>query len=280
MNQNQNISSGDSQRYWFLERKYFVLVAGWVGINLSLYWNYSSGEPRGFSQREIAQLLEKYETREIQVSGDQSESPVKIRYQMMEPKSVISDQKYPLVLFLHGAGGKGSDGYRHLKSLPRQMADSEWRERFPCFLVAPQCPSGQSWAHQMENLEAILEEAFESLPVDRNRVYLTGLSMGGFGSWELAARRPELFAAVVPICGGGDLSTAERLVGVPISVVHGDADESVPVEQSRRMVEAIRKEGGNPIYTELKGVEHNSWTPAYRDPHGVIEWMFQQVKHP
>jgi predicted peptidase len=102
--------------------------------------------------------------------------------------------------------------------------------------------------------------------------------MGGYGSWDLAARRPELFAAVVPICGGGDEHAAERLLKTPIWAVHGDADTAVPVERSRRMIEAIKAAGGQPKYSELPGVGHNSWTPAYSDPEGVLPWMFEQVR--
>jgi predicted peptidase len=102
--------------------------------------------------------------------------------------------------------------------------------------------------------------------------------MGGYGSWELATRMPDRFAAVVPICGGGDEHWADHLVNVPIWAWHGDADPAVPVERSRKMIEAIKQSGGHPKYTELKGVGHNSWTPAYSDPEGPIPWMFEHVK--
>jgi predicted peptidase len=102
--------------------------------------------------------------------------------------------------------------------------------------------------------------------------------MGGFGSWDWATREPDRFAAVVPICGGGDESKADKLTKTPIWAVHGDTDEVVKVEQSRRMIEAIKKAGGDPKYSELKGVGHNSWTPAYSDPKGIVPWMFEQRK--
>jgi len=121
-----------------------------------------------------------------------------------------------------------------------------------------------------------VEETTQAQPVDLDRIYVTGLSMGGYGSWDLAIRTPEKFAAVVPICGGGDESQAARLLGVPIWAWHGDADPAVPVERSRRMIAAIRQAGGNPKYTELAGVGHDSWNPAYRDPHGPIPWLFEQ----
>src|SRR5690606_8210741 len=146
----------------------------------------------------------------------------------------------------------------------------------------PQCPAGGTWSDALwtrpgsppmpeqptEPLQAvieILEKSLAELPgVDRDRVYLTGLSMGGYGSWELAARKPELFAAVVPICGGGDVKQAPRLAKLPIWAFHGAADDVVPVKCTQEMIEAIREAGGDPRYTEYPGVGHDSWTRTYR----------------
>jgi predicted peptidase len=123
----------------------------------------------------------------------------------------------------------------------------------------------------------ILLNVLDNHPVDRKRVYLTGLSMGGYGSWDLAARHPEWFAAVVPICGGGDSASVARLVKLPVWAIHGDADPVVPVSRTRQMIEALREAGGKPHYSELPDVGHNSWTPGYDDPQGALPWMFQQV---
>ena len=112
-------------------------------------------------------------------------------------------------------------------------------------------------------------------PIDPGRIYLTGLSMGGYGAWELAARIPERFAAVAPICGGGDEAQAAKLVGLPIWCFHGADDKVVPVERSRSMVAAIKAAGGEPKFSELPGVGHDSWTPAYRDG-ALLGWLFQQ----
>jgi len=125
---------------------------------------------------------------------------------------------------------------------------------------------------------AVLDKSLKTLPIDKRRVYLTGLSMGGFGSWELAMRRPNLFAAVAPVCGGGDETQAARLKNIPIWAAHGDADTVVWPVRTRAMVDAIKKNGGNVEYTEYPGVGHNSWTPFYSDPEGVIPWLFRQVK--
>jgi predicted peptidase len=144
-------------------------------------------------------------------------------------------------------------------------------------VLAPQCSETTSWSAWTGELERLINHLCAELPVDHRRIYLTGLSMGGFGSWELAAHRPDLFAAVVPICGGGDAAWGARLKEVPIWAVHGDADTVIPAEESRIMIEAIRKAGGQPRYTELSGVGHDSWTETYRDRKGVLRWMFEQV---
>lgn len=214
-------------------------------------------------------------------------------YRLLAPRRIEPGRKYPLVLFLHGAGERGDDNKLQLLYLPEMMASEHYRQRFECFLLAPQCRSGQKWvdvdfgdttpapmaepSHQLQAVLGMLRQVEQQYPIDPQRLYLTGLSMGGYGSWDLAVRFPRRFAAVVPICGGGDETQAARLVDVPIWAVHGSADKAVPVERSRRMIEAIRRAGGNPRYLELEGVPHNSWTPAYSDPDGVLKWMFQQV---
>ena len=205
------------------------------------------------------------------------ESPTaSLRYRLMTPPDVRPGRKYPLVVFLHGSGQRGRDNQAQLRGLPGRMADAKLRERFPCFLVAPQCPAGSDWVRRADTLEALIESLLKAQPIDRRRIYLTGFSMGGFGTWELAVRRPELFAAVAPICGGGDSGRASKLVGVPVWAVHGDADDVVPVEQSRRMIEAIRAAGGSPRYSELPGVGHNGSTFAYFNPGEVVPWLFRQ----
>jgi predicted peptidase len=173
------------------------------------------------------------------------------------------------------------------------MAQPDWRKRFPCFVIVPQCRNGRQWVNAAwgdrqstpladqpsDNLQmasAVLDQSLKTLPVDSNRIYLTGLSMGGYGSWELAMRRPKVFAAVAPVCGGGDESQAARLKGLPIWAAHGDADRVVWPDRSRRMVEAVKQAGGHARYTEYSGVGHNSWTGFYADTEGVVPWLFRQ----
>ena len=214
------------------------------------------------------------------------------RYRLLRPTTLEPGVTYPVVLFLHGAGERGDDNARQLKYLPAWMAEPGNRRRHPCFLIAPQCRTDHSWsaidwqtkralpladtptadlAAALAALDAVLAEE----PADPARVYLTGLSMGGYGSWDLAARHPARFAAVLPICGGGDATTAPRLTSVPIWNFHGTADPVVPVERSRAMIEALTAAGGTPISSELEDVGHDSWTPAYGNA-AVLDWLFAQ----
>jgi predicted peptidase len=218
---------------------------------------------------------------------------VEFRSQLLAPPAIEPGRRYPLVVFLHGAGERGRDNEKQLKYLPTWMAEPALRERHPCFLLAPQCREDERWVDiswadkkstpqgppttDMLAVIAALNAVIAAEPVDPGRIYLTGLSMGGYGSWDLAARQPERFAALLPICGGGDEATAPRLAKIPIWCFHGDADNVVPVERSRTMIAAVRAADGDPKYSELPGVGHDSWTPAYRDP-AVLAWLFSQRK--
>jgi predicted peptidase len=216
---------------------------------------------------------------------------VEFRSQLLAPPAIEPGQSYPLVVFLHGAGERGRDNEKQLKYLPTWLAEPPLRERHPTFLLAPQCREDERWVDvswadkkstpqgppttDMLAVIAALNAVVTAEPVDPRRIYLTGLSMGGYGTWDLAARQPERFAALLPICGGGDEATAPRLAKLPIWCFHGDADQAVPVERSRSMIAAVRAAGGAPKYSELPGVGHDSWTPAYRDP-AVLNWLVSQ----
>lgn len=238
-----------------------------------------------------AETVDRFEAHEF-VLGSGSSRQV-FPYRLLKPAHIEPGKTYPVVLFLHGAGERGSDNKVQLLYLPEFMASDAPRARFPCFLIAPQCPSEKKWVdvnwseeHSVPSGElndearaviGMLDEVEQKYLVDRKREYLTGLSMGGYGTWALAIAFPERFAAVVPICGGGDEKQAARLTDVPIWAAHGADDKAVPVQRSRTMIEAVRQAGGHPRYTEYPGVGHQSWMPAYSDPEGVIPWMFQQV---
>jgi len=240
------------------------------------------------------QLAKLYEARTVRVAAAKDVEPVEFAYRLLGPKSITPGTRYPLVIFLHGAGERGNDNISQLKYFPTWMAEQSARKAHPCFVLAPQCRDEQKWVDvDWDSIEstpqsptptvdmlaviAALEDTLRREPIDPARIYLTGLSMGGYGSWDLAARMPDRFAAVLPICGGGDEATAAKIKDLPIWCFHGDADTAVRVERSRTMIEALRAAGGAPKYSELAGVGHDSWTPAYRDP-DVLAWLFAQKK--
>jgi predicted peptidase len=234
------------------------------------------------------QLLEE---QTVKYTGGEYKDEV-FKYRLLKPEKIEDGKKYPLVLYLHGAAYRGNDNLSQLSYVPALMISPEVREKYPCFLIAPQCRADKRWVEvswgendsspmkepsdQMQVVIQILDRVIKENPVDLDRVYLTGYSMGGYGTWDLAMRMPERFAAVVPICGGGDEQNASKLVGVPLWAFHGDKDATVPVERSRKMIAAIEKAGGHPKYSELKDVAHGSWHAAYEDPNEVIPWMFSQ----
>lgn len=251
-------------------------VAKWIVIqgvvNLLVFWALFEGMlfPIEASRR--------YETRSFR-SSDARGRELLMPYRLMRPGR--SGGQYPLVVFLHGSGERGSDNLSQLKFLPEQMATSRSRKSYPCFLLAPQCGENLAWALEEEQVAviALIEQTLNDEPaIDRNRVYLTGLSIGGSGAWRLGARRPDLFAAVVPVCGAGDPGQAKALVSVPIWAVHGSADSVIPVRLTQEMITSIQSCGGQPRYTELQGVDHNSWSFAYEESSGILDWMFQQSR--
>lgn len=233
-----------------------------------------------------------YDERTVTVPEDGMK--VSFRYRHMRPDRAAAGTQHPVILFLHGAGERGVDNQRQLLYLPTWMAEPALRQRHPCHLVAPQCRPDHRWVDvawsdaasapqaarpttDMAAAIAALDEVMRLESADPDRVFVTGLSMGGFGTWDLAARMPERFAAALPICGGGDERTAPRLVKLPIWCFHGAADTVVAPERSRRMIEAVKAAGGTPRYSELAGVGHDSWTPAYRDA-AVLDWLFAQAR--
>jgi predicted peptidase len=219
------------------------------------------------------------------------DSATEHRYVLLPPSSIDPQKTYPLVLFLHGAGERGTDLSRVLAHFPVLMA-TVYRNLFPAFVLIPQCQDEKFWARihwkdpaspmadepgsMMKMVMAILDHSIAHLPIDPTRLYLTGLSMGGFGSWELAIRRPNQFAAVAPICGGGDPLRVPIIKNMPIWAFHGADDDVVDVEHTRRLIRSLHQAGGQPLYTEFPHAGHHSWTPAYDPATGLLEWMFRQ----
>lgn len=224
-----------------------------------------------------------------------SEDGDTLLYRMMVPEEMVEGETYPLVLFLHGAGERGNDNTAQLEWGVHAFANPEFREWNPSIVIAPQVPEGSYWGNlnwrddgtelksepsiPLELARQLVLQTTEKYPVDKNRLYITGLSMGGFGTWDMITRHPDLFAAAMPICGGGDPTKAHLLVDLPIWNFHGAKDAVVPPQLSRDMIQAIRIAGGSPGYTEYPDTDHFSWIPAYADAH-VLEWLFNQRKVP
>jgi predicted peptidase len=185
--------------------------------------------------------------------------------------AVDTTRQWPLVIFLHGIGERGSNlalVKRH--GLPKLIAAGR---TFPFLVASPQCPDDTRW--NIPALEAFIDELARIKRIDSRRIYVTGLSMGGFAAWSLAQRRPERYAAVVPICGGGDPKFAARLRDLPLWVFHGAKDETVPIADSAKMVAAIRVAGGAPRFTIYPEADHDSWTKTYENEELYV-WLLAQ----
>ncbi len=203
-----------------------------------------------------------------------------LNYQLWGNPKLDATKRYPIVIWLHGSGQSGTDNESQIGGAPKVWTNEDNQAERPCFLLAPQCPSSDiGWKNQVaDNLLALIADLTEHLPIDENRLYLTGSSMGGFGTFSIAAKYPQVFAACVPLCGGGDVKNAEILKQTPFWVFHGDQDDMVPVERSRAIVEAVKQAGGELMnYTELAGAGHGITGLVYprTDLH---EWLFQQKK--
>lgn len=199
--------------------------------------------------------------------------------------------KYPLVIFLHGVGERGDDNEAQLKWGVQNFASDQHMKLHPSIVIAPQCPKNMSWSNYsgedltlkssptkpMKLLIELIKETIETMPIDTNRIYITGLSMGGYGTFDAISRYPDMFAAAVPVCGGGDVSNAASISHIPIWIFHGALDGAVDPILSQRMVEALTKEGAHPGFTQYPEVGHFSWIAAYSDTM-MMEWLFRQRK--
>jgi predicted peptidase len=224
------------------------------------------------------------------------------RYQVFVPANWDKHKNWPLILFLHGAGERGADGLLQT-DVGLAHAIREHASRFPFVVVMPQCPKERLWTEPEMEAQALaaLDQSIKEFHGDRDRIYLTGLSMGGYGTWDLAAKYPNRFAAYVPICGGihgppeyprinvsvaNDpkitdpyAETARRIGKTPVWIFHGGADDTVPMEESRKMYAALQAANANVKYTEYPGVGHNSWDKAYAEPE-LVPWLLEQtLKH-
>lgn len=211
----------------------------------------------------------------IKLKEGDVEKEVTLRYLLFLPaKYQANGERWPLMLFLHGAGERGDDLELVKKWGPPGAVEKN--PNFEFVVVSPQCPKEQRW--EVAQLIRLVDHLQATLHVDRQRTYVTGLSMGGYGSWALAAAHPDRFAAAVPICGGGDPKKAEKLVDLPIWAFHGDKDTAVPLARSQEMVDAIRAAGGKKVQlTIYPGVGHNSWSATYDNPE-TFRWLLTHKK--
>lgn len=210
--------------------------------------------------------------------------------------SLGSEDPRPLVVFLHGAGERGADNQAQLKHGVSSIVSWCTAEKQDCLILAPQCPRESWWSNfdgdfrkptelelkaglspQMALIFDLVDGLVKEGKADPNRIYITGLSMGGYGTFDAISRRPELFAAAMPICGGGSLGEAQTFAKLPLWIFHGGKDKVVPPELSREMVGAVKKAGGDPKYREYPDAGHDSWTATYADPE-VLKWLFAQQR--
>lgn len=212
-------------------------------------------------------------------------------YRLYRPADAAADRKLPLVLFLHGAGERGTNNVSQLKHGVEALIRHGQQTGDPAILLIPQCPTDKKWVDAPWNAPShtmpaepspplrlaleLVRATLAALPVDPSRVYVTGISMGGYGTWDAIQREPRLFAAALPICGGGDTAQAPAIKRVPIWTFHGDKDGAVPVSRSRDMVSALKTCGGNIQYREYPGAGHDVWTRTYSDSE-VLTWFFAQ----
>ena len=216
------------------------------------------------------------EPQKLESFSTQVKETYALRYWQYLPEGYTpGGPRWPLLLFLHGAGEMGTDAEKVKKHGPPKLIAAG--QKFTFIVISPQCPDGIWW--EPRPLRALLEEVCPKLNVDQGRVYCTGLSMGGFGTWELAITYPQLFAAIVPICGGGSPYIAARIRHIPTWVFHGGRDNVVPLYESQRMVDALKRAGANVQLTVYPEAGHDSWTETYNNP-DLYTWLLSHRRRP
>jgi predicted peptidase len=236
-----------------------------------------------------------YQKKQLVLEGDT------LPYRILYPKNYSTAKKYPLVFFLHGSGERGKDNERQLFWGADLFLDSANREKFPAIVVFPQCPRNSFWnavtftkfddslrfnfpatkipIKPMLLLLALTDELAKNSSVDTNRIYVGGMSMGGFATFDILWRRPHFFAAAFPICGGGNPDQVNLYADkFPIWIFHGSIDPIVPVADSRLMYKTLKAAGADVKYTEYAGVKHDSYKKAFAEP-GLLPWLFAQRKN-
>lgn len=247
-----------------------------LGFNFSVEaFRYSMPYKPSTTELRRAKAMESYHF--VDKSGDS------LGYRLLKPLDYDSTKQYPLIVCLHHGGAHGKDNIRQLSADPAPfLMEQGNRTRYPSFIFMPQCPQGMAFSGAYGNASVdslvfrTIRQLQGRLPIDRKRIYVMGVSGGGYGSWHFISAHPEMFAAAVPICGGGEPKYGPKLVDVPIWAFHGARDKLAPVAHSRDMIAAIRKAGGHPKYTEYEYAGHGIWENVRKE--GIMEWMFAQHK--
>ena len=268
-------------------RKQMLPSDGWIERFSEWLDNKGFYKPYDFS-------LELYERKQFDAGNGNS-----LPYRVLYPENYDANKKYPLVVLLHGSGERGSDNEAQLTHGGKLFINEQNRKDFPAIVIFPQCPKNSSWNTAttdrtktpperefnysstqpnwpLKAVTDLVNSLIEEDLVDKKRVYLTGLSMGGFGTFEAVGRNPKMFAAAMPICGGGDVNAFDKkFKNYPFWVFHGDDDKAVDVKYSRQMVNKLKQVGARVKYSEYAGVGHNSWDNAFAEPQ-FLKWMFDQ----
>ena len=289
----------------------------WTGFSFGVF--FGDGKPLGRTilyradnnkaQPQAAQIavwkiwkenMENNESQALLKNGDieariYNEGDGSLPYRILKPVNYNVDEKYPLVVALHGAWGRGTDNKSRAIDAFQILSKPEVRQKYPAFIITPQCPSKEMWANTpwgkgcysidkvkiskpIELVLDIIKSLQDEYNIDPDRIYVTGQSMGGFGTWDIIMRRPELFAAAVPVCGAGDISQAKNLMNLPIWCFHGGLDTIVPVAGDREMDKVMTQLGNtNWNYTEYPNVKHGASKPTWKEK-DLIPWIFNQKK--
>ena len=208
----------------------------------------------------------------------EKQSVGKLNYFVDLPNDFDKTKQYPLIVFLHGAGERGTAETKQntrVTGLPQFIDQGKFE--FPFIVVTPQCPTDSNWYEQLAKLEELTEFVIANYPVNKKQVYLTGLSMGGYGTWDLACLRPDLFAALAPICGGGDPKAVTKIKNIPVWCFHGEKDDIIPLKSGQEMVDALHECGGVVKFTIYPNVKHNSWTRTYENSE-LYNWFLSITK--